>query len=70
VKAAHFRGDGDVDFIEGNSGARPVSLTVTLSPAPKQTVTVSYATGITGGSATPGGDYQAVSGTISRRSGK
>jgi probable HAF family extracellular repeat protein len=61
---------GDVDIVEGNSGVRPASLTVTLSPAPRQPVTVSYATGITGGSATPGSDYQAVSGTLTFAAGQ
>lgn len=55
---------GDADIAEGNSGTRPASLTVTLSPAPRQLVTVSFATGITGGSATAGVDYQATSGTL------
>jgi probable HAF family extracellular repeat protein len=61
---------GDADFMEGNSGLRPVGLTVTLSPAPRQPVTVSYATGITGGSATPGVDYQAISGTVAFAAGQ
>jgi probable HAF family extracellular repeat protein len=61
---------GDLDFLEGNSGFRPVGLKVTLSPAPKQTVTVSYATGVTGGSATPGVDYQATSGTVTFTAGQ
>jgi probable HAF family extracellular repeat protein len=55
---------GDADLAEGNSGARPFTFTVTLFPAPKQPVTVSFATGVTGGSATAGVDYQATSGTL------
>jgi len=61
---------GDVDIVEGNSGARPVGLPVTLSPAPKQPVTVSFATGVTGGSATAGNDYQATAGTITFAAGQ
>jgi probable HAF family extracellular repeat protein len=61
---------GDLDFIEGNSGPRPVGLKVTLSPAPKGPVTLSYATGVTAGSATVGVDYQAASGTITFAAGQ
>lgn len=61
---------GDVSVIEGNSGTRPANLTVTLSPAPRQPVTVSYATGVTAGSATPGADYHAASGTVTFAAGQ
>jgi probable HAF family extracellular repeat protein len=61
---------GDVDVVEGNSGLRAAALRVTLSPAPKQPVTVSFATGVTGGSATPGTDYQATSGTVTFAAGQ
>jgi probable HAF family extracellular repeat protein len=61
---------GDADLAEGNTGVRPFNLKVTLSPAPKHTVTVSYATGVTGGSATPGNDYEPVSGTLTFAAGQ
>jgi probable HAF family extracellular repeat protein len=61
---------GDVDIAEGNSGTRAARLAVTLSPAPKQSVTVSFATGLTGGSATAGSDYQAASGTVTFAAGQ
>ena len=61
---------GDVSVTEGNAGTHPASVAVTLSPAPRQDVTVSYATGITAGSATPGHDYQATSGTLTFAAGQ
>jgi hypothetical protein len=58
----------DVTFSEGNTGTTNATFTVTLSAPSSQTVTVQYATG--DGSATPGGDYQAVSGTLIFASGE
>lgn len=53
----------DVKINEGNSGTRNVTLTVTLSSASTQTVTVNYAT--VDGSATAPSDYQAQTGVLS-----
>jgi hypothetical protein len=47
---------------EGNTGTRAATFTVTLSAASTQAVTVAYATG--NGTATPGSDYEAGSGTL------
>jgi hypothetical protein len=52
----------DVTVSEGNTGTTNATFTVTLSAPSSQTVTVQYATG--DGSATPGGDYQSASGTL------
>ena len=46
---------------EGNSGSANLTFTVTLSPASGRQVTVNYAEG-TGGTATAGTDYTALSG--------
>lgn len=48
--------------LEGDSGTRDATLTVTLSPASGQTVTVDYASA--NGTATEPGDYAAASGTL------
>lgn len=48
--------------LEGNSGTSSMIFTVTLAPASAQTVTVNYLT--SGGTATPGADYTATSGTL------
>jgi probable HAF family extracellular repeat protein len=61
---------GDVELVEGNSGARAAAFAVTLSPAPKGPVSLTYATGVTGGSATPKTDYQAASGTLTMAAGQ
>ena len=61
---------GDVDMAEGNSSLRPFNVAVTLSPAPKQQVSVSYATGVTAGSATAGNDYEPASGTVTFAAGQ
>jgi pimeloyl-ACP methyl ester carboxylesterase len=53
----------DVSVSEGNSGVANARFTVTLSAGPSSTVTVAYAT--TGGTATPGVDFQTTSGTLS-----
>jgi hypothetical protein len=52
----------DAAVIEGNTGTRAITFTVSLSAAFSQPVTVGYAT--TDGTATSGSDYQAVSGTL------
>jgi len=52
----------DVTVVEGNSGTRTATFTVTLSAASDQTVTVDYHT-IHGG-ASAGSDYRATSGTL------
>jgi hypothetical protein len=53
---------GDVQVVEGNTGTRAATFTLTLSAAYGQTITVAYATG--NGTATAGSDYQAASGTL------
>jgi hypothetical protein len=52
----------DVAVVEGNSGTRSASFSVTLSAASQHTVTVAFATA--DGSAAAGSDYQAASGTL------
>jgi hypothetical protein len=52
----------DRTVTEGNTGTRTATFTVTLSAASAQQVWVAYATA--NGSASAGGDYQTVSGTI------
>jgi hypothetical protein len=62
----------DASAVEGNSGSRTLAFTLSLSAAPTQPVTVSYATSdvesLGGGgpsnAATAGVDYQAGSGTV------
>ena len=54
--------------VEGASGTKTVSVTVSLSPAAVGPVTVLWATG--GGTATAGSDYVAVSGTLSFAAGE
>ncbi|MFN2511681.1 MAG: Calx-beta domain-containing protein [Pyrinomonadaceae bacterium] len=51
----------DVSVTEGNNGTVTAAFTVSLSPASGQTVTVNYATA--NGTATAGGDYQAINTT-------
>jgi hypothetical protein len=53
---------GDVTIVEGNTGTRAATFTVTLSAASTQPVTVAYATA--DGTATAGSDYRATSGTL------
>ena len=53
----------NVSLNEGNGGATNANLTVTLSTASANTVTVNYAT--TNGTATAGSDYTTKSGTLS-----
>jgi hypothetical protein len=52
----------DASTVEGNSGTKNLSFTVTLSAASITPVSVSYATGA--GTATAGTDYVAASGTL------
>jgi hypothetical protein len=52
----------DTSVVEGNSGNVNAVFTVTLSSASSQTVTVAYTTA--NGTAVAGGDYVAVSGTL------
>ncbi|HEX4996660.1 MAG TPA: Calx-beta domain-containing protein, partial [Terriglobia bacterium] len=57
----------DVSVTEGNSGAKTVAVTVTLSAASPFPVTVSYAT--SNGTATTPSDYQSASGTLTFAAG-
>src|SRR5207249_3695439 len=52
----------DVSVVEGNSGTTNAVLTVSLSAASAQTVTVNYATA--NGTATAGSDYISANGTL------
>jgi uncharacterized repeat protein (TIGR01451 family) len=52
----------DASVLEGDSGTKSLDLTVTLSAASGQVVTVDYAT--TDGTATAGSDYQTATGTL------
>ena len=58
----------DASIAEGNAGTRNVSLTITLSPAANQTVTVAYNT--VNGTASSGADYAAASGTLTFAAGQ
>ncbi len=53
---------------EGNSGTENATFTVTLTPTASSTVTVSYQS--LGGTATPGTDFTAVSGTLTFTAGQ
>ncbi len=57
----------DASVVEGNSGNKTVTLTVTLSAASSSAVTVQYAT--VNGTATAGSDYRVASGTITFAAG-
>jgi hypothetical protein len=59
----------DAGATEGDAGAASANFTLTLSAASDQLVTVNYATGGPGG-AVPGGDYQAVAGTLTFNPGE
>lgn len=52
----------DATVLEGNSGTKPASFTVSLSAAPTAPITVAYAT--SSGTATSGSDFLATSGTL------
>ena len=58
----------DVAVVEGNSGTRNLTFTVTLAPASTQTVSVAYATA--NGTAISGSDYTATSGTLTFAAGE
>ena len=58
----------DASIGEGHAGTRNVSLTVTLSPAANQTVTVAYNS--VNGTASSGADYAAASGTLTFAAGQ
>ncbi|HZG88301.1 Calx-beta domain-containing protein, partial [Paenibacillus sp.] len=53
---------GDMSLVEGNTGTKEALVTVSLSKAATETVTVSYATA--NGTALAGADYTAKSGTL------
>jgi hypothetical protein len=57
----------DVSVPEGNAGSSTATLTVTLSPASANDVTVQFAT--SNGTATAGADYTATSGTLTFTAG-
>ena len=59
---------GDASVTEGHTGTQSASLTVTLSAASSQPVTVSYSTA--NGSAAAGSDYQSASGTVTFAAGQ
>jgi probable HAF family extracellular repeat protein len=59
---------GDASVSEGHVGTRPTSLTVTLSTASSQPVTLSYST--SDGTAAAGSDYEAISGTVTFLAGE
>jgi probable HAF family extracellular repeat protein len=59
---------GDASVVEGNSGTKTATFTVTLSPASSQTVTASYSTA--NETATSGSDYQPASGTLTFAAGQ
>lgn len=59
----------DVSVTEGNSGTTNANFTVSLSAAHYQTVTMDFATGVTG-TATSGADYQATSGQLTFTTGQ
>ena len=60
-------GIGDAAINEGNAGQRRLQFTVSLSKPAASAVKFSYTTG--GGTATPGRDYSAKSGTITIAAG-
>ena len=59
---------GDASVTEGHTGTQSASLTVTLSTASNEAVTLSYSTA--NGSATAGSDYQSASGTVTFAAGQ
>ena len=58
----------DASVAEGNAGTKNVSLTIALSPAANQSVTVAYNT--VNGTASSGADYAAASGTLTFAAGQ
>ena len=59
---------GDASVTEGHTGTQSASLTVTLSTASSQPITVSYSTA--NGSAAAGSDYQSASGAVTFNAGQ
>ena len=59
---------GNASVVEGNSGTKTATFTVTLSPASSQVVTVSYDTA--NATATSGSDYQSAAGTLAFAAGQ
>jgi len=59
---------GDASMLEGNSGQKLLTFTITLSRASNQSVQVSYITG--GGTATAQQDYQDATGTLTIPAGQ
>ena len=59
---------GDASVTEGHMGTLSANLTVTLSPASSQQVSVSYSTA--NGSAVAGSDYQSASGEVTFDAGQ
>ncbi len=59
---------GDATVTEGHAGTQSATLTVTLSTAPSQAVTLSYSTA--NGTAAAGSDYQSASGTVTFQAGQ
>ncbi len=59
---------GDVAVTEGNTGTRAAQITVTLSAASNQMVTLAYATA--SGTATAGSDFRAASGILTIPAGQ
>jgi probable HAF family extracellular repeat protein len=59
---------GDASVTEGHAGTQSANLTVTLSPASSQAVTLSYSTA--NGTAAAGSDYPAASGSVTFQSGE
>ena len=59
---------GDASVTEGHTGTQSANLTVTLSTASSQPVTLSYSTA--NGTAAAGSDYQSASGTVTFDAGQ
>jgi probable HAF family extracellular repeat protein len=59
---------GDASVTEGHAGTQSASLTVTLSPASTQPVTLSYSTA--NGTASAGSDYPSASGNVTFQPGQ
>jgi hypothetical protein len=60
--------NGPTSVVEGNSGTKPMTFTVSLSAVSDAAVTVSYATA--DGTAVAGSDYQAAAGTLTIPAGQ
>ena len=55
--------------LEGNSGSRLLSFTLTLDKAPAQALTLNYES-LASGTATPGQDFDAAAGTVTFAAGQ